>query len=88
MTFCLRIGTGLAQVEKFRSSERSFKMPEKLGMPYKCKFANQGKTTASTWCNCNGLLWVFVCLFFCTSIPLTSFGKVNSKHTLNLFWQS
>ena len=40
--------TAYLSVKKFRSSERSLKMPEKPGMPYKCRFANQGKTTSST----------------------------------------
>ena len=39
--------TAYLSVEKFRSSERCLKMPEKPGIPYKCKFANQGKTIAS-----------------------------------------
>ena len=62
-------------IEKFQSSERSLKMLEKPGMPFKCKFANQGKTTASTRYNCNGLLWVF-CFFWAQAYLKPLFEKL------------
>ena len=55
--------TAYLSVEKSRSSERSLKMPEKPGMSYKCKFANQGKKYSLHRYNCNGLLWMFVVFF-------------------------
>ena len=51
-------------VEKYRSSERSLKMAEKPGIPYKCKFANQGKKLPPPPVQ---LQWVIVgvcCCFF------------------------
>ena len=51
--------TAYLSVEKSQSSERSIKMPEKPGMPYKCKLANEEKklqppcgTTAMGYCEC------------------------------------
>ena len=54
--------TAYLSVEKFRSSERCLKMPEKPGIPYKCKFANREKLHPPRV----QLQWVIVgiCLFF------------------------
>ena len=38
-------------------------MPEKPGIPYKCKFANQGKTTSSRGTAVMGYCGRFVCFF-------------------------
>ena len=54
--------TAYLSVEKFRSSERYLKMPEKPGIPYKCKFANQGKTTPSTGTTAMGYCGRFIVL--------------------------
>ena len=69
--------TAYFSLEKFRSSERSLKMPEKPGMPTSASLPTRGKlqpprgTTAMGYCGVR----LFVCLFL-------------RKHTLNLLWRS
>ena len=69
--------TAYFSFEKFRSSERSLKMAEKPGMPYKYKFANKGENYSL---HAVQLQWIIVGvrLFVCFL----------RKHILNLFWRS
>ena len=54
--------TAYLSVEKSQNSERSLKMPEKPGMPYKCKFANEDKNYSL---HAVQLQWVIVSVSCC-----------------------